>query len=153
MEKRLVPISVNKILVPVDASRHSKKAVELAVDIAKKWNAEIYLLHVIRTEIITDVFTEYVKNKKVPVLDYFHKQCERFLNSVEARVKSAKVKNVASSCVHGDPADEILKAAIRKKADLIIMGNRGMGKFSKKSIGSVSLKVVTYAPCTCITVK
>jgi nucleotide-binding universal stress UspA family protein len=53
----------------------------------------------------------------------------------------------------GDPADAILEAAKREKADTIVLGSRGLGDFKGLVLGSVSHKVAAHAECTCITVK
>lgn len=63
------------------------------------------------------------------------------------------VKNVDVRIADGSPADIILGAAEHEKADMIVMGSRGLGKFADMLMGSVSHKVSHLAPCTCVTVK
>lgn len=154
MSKRLVPISVNRILVPVDGSEHSKKAVELAVDMAKKWNAEIYLIHVIDTA-FEDTAFDYISGIKSSerASVYHDKIWGQILDPAKTRAKEAGIKKVKSISTSGHPADEIIKTAKRNKVDLIIMGSRGRGRFSIAIMGSVSTKVCNHAHCTCITVK
>jgi nucleotide-binding universal stress UspA family protein/nitrite reductase/ring-hydroxylating ferredoxin subunit len=50
----------------------------------------------------------------------------------------------------GEPADVILTVAERRNADLIVVGNRGMGKAKRFRLGSVPEKVATYGPCDVI---
>lgn len=66
---------------------------------------------------------------------------------------SKGVKNVDVRIADGSPADIILGAAEHEKADMIVMGSRGLGKFADLLMGSVSHKVSHLAPCTCVTVK
>lgn len=153
MSKRLVPISVNRILVPIDGSEHSKKAVELAIDVANKWGAEMYLIHVQEEKKIPEGFKEYAKSEKIPPSSYYDMVCKQLFDPIEARAKAAGIKKIEHTCVYGHPADQIIKAAKKNKIDLIIMGSRGLGRFSKTIMGSVSTKVCNYAHCTCITVK
>jgi nucleotide-binding universal stress UspA family protein len=54
---------------------------------------------------------------------------------------------------HGDPADQIVHAAERHHADLIVMGRRGHGDLKGLLLGSVSHKVCQLADTACLTVK
>ena len=63
------------------------------------------------------------------------------------------VKDIDVKISDGSPADVILAAAEQEKADMIVMGSRGLGKFADLLMGSVSHKVSHLAPCTCVTVK
>ena len=77
----------------------------------------------------------------------------QILAKAEAKAKKAGVKKVATTIVGGDPADEIIRAAKKQKADTIILGNRGLSDFKGFFMGSVSHKVSAHATGTCITVK
>lgn len=144
---------IRKILVAVDGSEHSDKAIDLAVDMAKKWKAKIYLIHVVREEAIPEAYVEFARVEKVDVYGYYDRVCGEVIAAAEDRVRRAGIKNVESICAKGDPADEIIKTTERKKVDFIIMGSRGLGRFSKAAMGSVSSKVCNHAETTCITVK
>lgn len=63
------------------------------------------------------------------------------------------VDNISVSVVGGRPADAIIEAAERAKADMIIMGSRGFGDLKALFMGSVSHKVANMSPITCVTVK
>ncbi|MBT4581371.1 MAG: universal stress protein, partial [Gammaproteobacteria bacterium] len=65
----------------------------------------------------------------------------------------AGVKKVTSMITEGDPADVILNTAVNCKADMIILGSRGLSDFKGLLFGSVSHKVSGQADCTCVTVK
>jgi len=53
----------------------------------------------------------------------------------------------------GNPTEVILDVIKREKADLVVLGSRGLGNVKGMLMGSVSHKVAQLAPCTCITVK
>lgn len=59
----------------------------------------------------------------------------------------------AKAPVDRDPADESLSSAKDLDVDMIVMGSRGLGRFSQVFMGSVSTKVCNHALCTGITVK
>ena len=153
MSKRLTPIFVTKVLVAVDGSEHSKKAIELGVDLASKWNAEIYFIHVMQETDVPESFREYAKAEDMDFGSYFKAFNEQFLVPAEDRAKAAGIKKVELIATSGDPADEILKAAETYQADLMILGSRGLGRFSRAFMGSVTTKVLNHAKCTCIAVK
>ena len=67
--------------------------------------------------------------------------------------RSARFQGGRSALEHGDPADQIVRAAARHGADLIVMGRRGYGDLKGLLLGSVSHKVCRLADCACLTVK
>ena len=145
---------VKNILVALDGSEHSRKAVEFAINTAKMEGDALYLIHVWEEKNPPEGFEEYVKEQKLPV-NYFDEVCKRdnFVGDAEARAKEAGIKSVEVICAHGDPAEEILRAASEVTADLIVMGNRGLGRFSRAMMGSVSTKVCNHSNSTCIIVR
>lgn len=143
--------SVRRILVAVDGSKHSDKAVGLGIDMANKWQAKIYIIHV-TDAVFKKILPGYLAIPKVPKFEY-ERIRKQILDPAEAKIKKAGIKGVESIIADGHPADEIINTARKKKVDLIIMGNRGLGSFSRAVMGSVSAKVCNHAPCTCITVK
>ena len=153
MTERLLPISISRILVAFDGSDHSKKATELGITLTLKWNAELYIVHVLEETNIPEDFKEFAGIEHVNPLDYFDMVNERLLLPAIDRAKAAGVRKVESISLRGHPADEILKTAQGRNVDLIILGSRGLGKFSLPFLGSVSTKVLNHANCTCIVVK
>jgi len=56
-------------------------------------------------------------------------------------------------CKIGDPAEEIMKVASKQKADLIVMGAKGLGTIDRVLLGSVSMQVLQYAHCPVLVVR
>ena len=56
-------------------------------------------------------------------------------------------------CKIGHPAEEIMKVASKQKADLIVMGARGLGTIDRVLLGSVSMQVLQYAHCPVLVVR
>ena len=130
MSPRLVPIKITRVMVAVDGSDHSKKAVELAIEIAKLWNAQLYFIHVLEETKVPNWFKEFAKIERLGTADYFEIVDRRLFAPLIARIKESKIQVFSCIRARGDPADEILRNAERRKVDLIVMGNRGLGKFS-----------------------
>ena len=63
------------------------------------------------------------------------------------------LKDFSVLIVDANPADCIVKTAEKENVDMIIIGNRGLGRLSGLLMGSVSYKVNHQASCTCVTVK
>jgi nucleotide-binding universal stress UspA family protein len=56
-------------------------------------------------------------------------------------------------CQLGKPAEEIMKAASKHRADLIVMGAKGLGAIARFLLGSVSTRVVQYSSCSVLVVR
>ena len=159
---------IKNILVPVDGSKHSVKAVELASDLASKYNAEITLLHVLLRghmsdglkraleievgkrnakvenlinfplEIMAEVSAKKDKQLSLEELDYIGKYV---LSNVALICRDNGVTKVNKRVEEGNPAKIILKIADDVQADMIVMGNRGLSDLKGMLVGSVSQKV------------
>ncbi len=171
---------IKKILVPVDGSPHSVKAVELASDLASKYDAEIILLHVLLRghmpdglkkalevevgkrmsdagnlvnmpqEIMARVGSKKDTQLTIEELDYIGKYV---LSSVANICQRKGVTKVERRVEEGNPAKVIIKAADDSNVDMIVMGNRGLSDLQGILVGSVSHKVSHLAKCTCVTVR
>ena len=147
---------VKKALVAMDGSEHSLKAVELASDLAIKFDVELYLLHVINKIKIPQEFARYVETEKIEEpAEYllFEKAGNNMLKEAEKIARAKGVKTVHCVVEEGDPATKILEFARHNSIDSIFLGSRGMGDLKGLLMGSVSTKVCNLAECTCVTVK
>ncbi len=170
----------NKILVATDGSKHAERAIRLASDIAKLYDAGIHLVNVrskgrVSPELVRLAEVEHLvpppsqpaggQKPNVPLLmsDAAQKSeiiaraveavGEQLLLRASSAVKNQGVADVSAQHLDGDPAECILQEAERVQADLIVMGNRGLGNLKGLLLGSVSNHVSQLAQCTCITVK
>ncbi len=168
---------ITNIVVPVDGSKHSVKAVELASDLASKYDASITLLHVLLRGHMPEGLKKAMeievgkpkakvdpvylpnsilaRNKKetqltIEELNYIGKYV---LANVAAICRDKGVAKVDLRVEEGDPAKVILQVVQETKADMIVMGNRGLSDFQGMLFGSVSHKVSQLAKCTCVTVR
>jgi nucleotide-binding universal stress UspA family protein len=136
-----------KILVPVDGSAYSLKAVENACILAKSNPpSEVVLLAVYLS--LFDLGSEghYVADK-------LKRQAEEALNQAKAKALEKGVTPQALLATGDSAADEIVNVAEKEKADLIVIGSRGLAGKTKYFLGSTASKVVTYSPCSVLVVK
>ena len=147
---------IKKVLVAVDGSGNSLKAVDYAIDIALKYGCEMYLLHVVDKLEIPDEIKKYASVEKItdpPEYLVFAEIGNRILKKVEETAKGKGVQKVHPIILEGDPVDKITTFARDNDIDWIFMGSRGLGGVKGLLMGSVSNKVCHLTESTCITVK
>jgi nucleotide-binding universal stress UspA family protein len=131
-----------RIVVCYDGSDHSKKALEIAVDLAKRYGAEIIVITVVDIASSTDPSVIKIAEDVAGQI------------SSEASEKLSKEGVEHSSIIrHGDPGVEIVKAAEENKADLIVVGSRGLLTLRRLILGSVSRKVINKSKIPVLVVK
>jgi len=136
---------MRKILHPTDFSDQSKAAFEVACALARDYGAELIVVHVNRP---TPIFAPDGIAVGVPVEEPYE------LRGQLAAVRPADPRvSVEHHLLDGNPADEILKAAKLKGADLIVMGTHGATGLARLLMGSVAEHVLRKAPCPVLTVK
>lgn len=140
-----------KIIVAIDGSESADNALEIACDLAKKYESEIHLVHSPQLE-TTAIAVGYGAVEINPDPKAVEEAGKQVMD--RAVEKATSLGCTPSQCIisNGDPADEILKAAEAAKADLIVMGRRGLGRLSSLILGSVSQKVSHEAQSACLTV-
>lgn len=132
-----------KILVPVDGSVGSDKAVRFAISIAEGKDNEIILLNVqpsYNTPNVKRFFSQeqihsFQEESSKEVLDHV---LEIINNS------GAAVRTIVRD---GDPGDEICEEAKESAVDLIVMGYRGLGTVKRAILGSVATHVLHETDC------
>lgn len=147
---------LDKILLATDGSSTSRKALEFAVEMASRYDAQLYILHVVSTmEVPVDVL-EYVSAEDIedsPASFYLEKVGQKIIHQSEKECKETGCENVHTIVLRGDPADMIIEFAQEKEMDIIIMGSRGFRGIKGKLLGSVSRKVSHASECSCLMVK
>ena len=131
------------IIVGVDGSVHSRKALEYAAKEAVAHHTSLTVLTV--HQAVRDVYgsaSHYTDDTSLTEKARQAAQAEtdEVLAGLAERPESVTVK-----AVHGLPADEIVKAA--EGADLVVMGSRGNGGFARLVLGSVATQVSYHANC------
>jgi len=141
-----------KILVPVDGSKCSNRAVD---NLIKKlgWfkgGAEVHLLNVQHQIPYGQRVSSVVGHDRIA--KYHQEEGLAALKSARRKLDAAKVKYDYHIGV-GDEAEVICKYAKDKRVDQIFMGTRGLGQVSTLVLGSVATKVIHLSPVPVLLVK
>ncbi len=137
---------IKKILYATDLTKNSAYAFYYAVDVAKKHDAEIIILHTIEPA-PASVFgtgTDKAEHSQQEVsTEVIRNRIRKFCEKVEEKSSLACLMLVTKTLVQvGYPPEEILKAADEEKCDLIILGSHGKGFLRQTFLGSVSSAVL-----------
>ena len=142
-----------KILVPTDFSKYSDRAVQEAVDIASKYNANVVLLHVIDDN-IRQCAADYCLSNEV-VKQFEDESMKASKDKLQKSVKVAESKKVDISLEikRGVPSEVILDEQLKKAIDLIVIASHGKTGILRHLIGSVTDKVIRAAKCPVLVIR
>jgi nucleotide-binding universal stress UspA family protein len=145
--------SLNRILVPVDFSAHSEKAIRYATTLANKFGARLSLLHVIEDPFVTGAWQAEVFVPNIPEL--LNDLIKAAKSQLAERKKDLAAHGfiIETAVITGRPATAIVEQASTGRFDLIVMGTHGRTGLSHAFLGSVAERVVQKAPCPVLTVR
>ncbi len=125
---------IERILLAVDGSEYSERAIPVAAEMAKKFGSEVIVFHVRGTAVgRAVVYAPETVDEAAALVD-------RVAKWLKDEGVSARGEVVTS--IHGREAREILETAKAEDADLIVMGSRGLGDLAGLLVGSVTHKVL-----------
>lgn len=122
----------DRILVATDGSDSAEHAVDSAIDLATRFDAELFVISVVDT----GRYSESVLSDVEPVL----KGLEERVDSILESISSGTDLDVLTERRNGRPADEIISFATENDVDLIVMGSSGIG--GEQRIGSTVERVI-----------
>lgn len=135
-----------RILVGYDGSVQAEKAVEVALSLARSLDARVLLFGVARPpEPPTSVEME-------AMLDDAREHFEEKFKRIRARAEELEVQMETAIAV-GHPAEQIIRRAEADRIELVILGRRGMSRFEKWILGSISERVLRYAHCPVMVIR
>ena len=147
--------SFHHIVCAVDTSNPSLRMVQLAMELATRYTAELTLLTVVRlSDVAQPELAEYLQHEH-------NRDPPRLAIEEAARINQCLLKDgigaqgeCAATCDvrAGDPATEIVAWAREHAADLIVVGHRGRNPLAKILLGSVARSVIESAPCPVLVV-
>lgn len=134
-----------KILVPVDGSEFSNKALLQACNIAKNQQSQLSIIHIIEKPTLNFLDrSEYIKLVK--------KFGKKILSKAQ---KICTEQGIASKTIlkEGNIVNEIIKIAKNDNYNLIVVGSKGLGAPARFILGSVSQKLAVNSPCSILIIK
>ena len=137
-----------KILVPLDGSEHSVRALKIGVQISKKFNGKLILIHVYSEVWPISMHAASIEQ----CIEAAREAGVGILANGEEKARAEGVQ-VETLLRTGHIVEEILNTARTGKFDLIVIGARGISRIKGILVGSVSDGVTRHAPCPVLVVK
>ena len=133
------------ILVAVDGSPKSEQTIVIAIDMAQRYTSTVTVVHV----------REYERYEGSDVDMGPPISGEQLVGDVVTRFREAglEVHGELRRVSSGDTPQQIVEVAEQAKADLIILGSRGMTEWKSLLLGGVATKVVHHATCPVLLVR
>ena len=158
---------LNKVLIAIDGSDHSKYALEYIQNCPLPETVDFHIINILPPEITPDMVGHYwrmdMEISPVVITDRMQEQIDnqRIAEEETGRALLEDAVYTLENLKHpitrvsrrGDAATEILAYAKEQEIDLIISGSRGLSEFRSWLLGSVSRKLVHYAECSVLIVK
>ena len=141
---------IKRILVPLDFSVNSDRALDYATGFARKFDAALHLVHVCE---VPTMMTASMDAYAIAYTDWSQRlgeEAERELVRMKTRLPGV---NITTEVLFGNPAIAIVEAATANHSDLIVMGTHGHGPVMHVVMGNVAERVVRHAPCPVLTVR
>ncbi|HYC23640.1 MAG TPA: universal stress protein [Candidatus Bathyarchaeia archaeon] len=134
---------INRILLATDFSEDSSHALEYAKEIARRFGAQLIVLHA--DEMLAVVPGSHLAEQRRSAAQA----------ALDSTIKDLESKDLSAVSVlrPGVPADEIVKMANDRIVDLVVMGTHGRTGLESLLMGSVAEHVVRHAPCPVLTVR
>ncbi len=146
-----------KILAPVDGSPNAQRAAEVAIDLAKSYDAQIVFLYVIPAPKLSYGAAAVLGTPGMALDKYYEYAETEGKNLIEGMIQLAKTRGATARGEVIKSSESTVQSIIEQakdmKVDLIVIGTRGLSTFRKMLIGSVSSGVVTYAECPVLVVR
>ncbi len=146
----MINLNTNKILIPIDFSKTSMRAIKHGAFIAKLTRGEVLLLHVQKKSDLIDIILPILKVKDISVVtEFLEGKLERLAEEI-AKEYGIKVVPMVST---GNITSEIVHIAEENKVGMIIMGTQGSDSTSDLFLGSNAYRLITKSSIPVMTVR
>lgn len=154
-------MTMKSILAAIDQSRHADAVVSQAVELASLFNCDLTIMSAVGSD-PTRIVTIPEEREQVAKLhrELIYKHFTSKDLSVESKKpdeivyrRASKGSRIVSRILTGNPVDMICGYANELRADLVVLGNRGLGSVGSLVLGSVSEKVVRKCSHSVLVVK
>ncbi len=143
-----ITLKIKKILLPVDGSEYSERAVERALYLAKTFKAEVDIIFVVELPLeLYETPSELVK-----LVETLRNEGEEIVRRVKQKFKEENIP-AETFVVQGNVAEGIIELSDKVESDLIIMGSHGRTGLKRLLLGSVTEKVINFGNKAVLVVK
>jgi universal stress protein A len=141
---------IKRILVPLDFSAGSRRALDQALEIARRFDASIHLIHVCDRPAMMAAAVDGCSIAPWEGSRALGVNAAAQLGEIARRLRGLRV---STEVRFGEPAPIIVETATACRADLIVVGTHGHGALTRVALGSVAERIVRLAPCPVLTVR
>jgi len=153
----MLSTAIHRILVPIDGSENAYRAASFAIDLAKRYSAELVVIHAMELNQSLSYLGVYgmpTPQNINEMIEAAGKKASAWFDRIRKEADGMGV-NIWSEIVEGpfSLVGEIVNYAENNHIDLIVTGSRGRTGFKKVLLGSVASGIVTYAHCPVLVIK
>jgi nucleotide-binding universal stress UspA family protein len=146
-------MELKKIVAAFDGSKDSAKAVEVATELATRFKAELLVVHVYSSPLVVYTGAGGIAPDIADLEDAAKDAGRKVLEGGVSMAKDLGVTARGDLLEAGSIVQALVEYAANEKADLIVVGTRGMTGFKKLLLGSVSSGLVSHAACPVLVVR
>jgi len=143
---------VTRVLVPVDFSEPSSRALDCAKALATKFGASLHLLTVIPDPFVLPNPSQWYVPAPPGYVEGLRRDADAHVRDLLTSAEQAGFR-AQTAVLFGNPAEKILEYGDLERIDLIVMGTHGRGGVARALMGSVAETVVRAARCPVLTVR
>jgi nucleotide-binding universal stress UspA family protein len=147
---------IKKVLVAVDGSKNSLRALSFAMDLAKKYASPVLIVNVLQLPVVytsPDDQLVYSTSRAAFIKDLRRIHEETLAKALDEANRLKPGLKVATKLKEGEPAAQIVDAANKGGFDVIVVGHRGLSLLSEVLLGGVSERVAHLAKCAVVIIK
>jgi len=149
--------AINRVLVPLDGSKHSDEVVQFLLRMPLPHHVEVLLMTVVQSfaAAFVKAYTLGLERDRQIIADLQKAEeeaAERLMAEAESQFRGGGYK-VSVTVARGDPAQEILREAVRRNLDLIALGAKGLTGVRSFLLGSVVHRIARYAKVSVLIVR
>ncbi len=141
---------ITRILVPLDFSANSDRALSYARGLAQRFGASLHLVHVCE---VPNVHLAIPDGYAVAYGDWSQRRGDEAARELGRIADWMRDCRVTTEVLFGSPAPAIVEAAAKNESDLIVMSTHGHGAAIRLVMGAVADRVVRTAPCPVLTIR
>ena len=141
-------LNIQNIIVPIDFSKMSVQAIQIAKQLARRFGASIHLAHVRQFNYAADVMAPVPPMVPFAFTPYEHDAARSALKELEEVASECGVSSAKCDVLSGAPPfDEICRLAQTVPADLVVMPTHGRTGLKHVFLGSTAERIVQHSPC------